>query len=213
MKKDKNKLSADSVSPIIEKIEHLSKLQRIIIIVAVFLALIGSFSFFSYLPKYKEIGLLKKELNQQQEKLKIAKKNAKELNSWRSKMEEAEEQFEIVKRALPEKEEIPSLLASISQSGMDSGLEFLLFQPNSEIKKDFYSEIPVSISVIGRYHEVAKFFDKLGNLPRIVNVRNIAINPGDGGEVLTTKCTAVTYKFIESAPQKKKSRKKGKKKK
>lgn len=213
MNKDANRLSADSVSPIIEKIEQLSKIHRILIIVAVFLILIGSFSFFSYYPKYQEINKLKKEYNAQQEKLKIAKKNAKELNSYRAKMENAEEQFQIVKRALPENEEIPSLLASISQSGMDSGLEFILFQPQSEIKKDFYAEIPVSISVTGRYHEVAKFFDKVGNLPRIVNVKNININPQDSGETLTTKCTAVTYKFMEQASKKKVASKKRKKKK
>jgi type IV pilus assembly protein PilO len=128
-------------------------------------------------------------------------------------MENAEDQFKIVKRALPENEEIPSLLASISQSGMDSGLEFFLFQPQNEIKKDFYAEIPVSISVTGRYQEVARFFDKVGNLPRIVNMRNISIDPNDGGQLLSTKCTAVTYKFIESSPNKRKTNKKNKKKK
>jgi type IV pilus assembly protein PilO len=196
MKKDKNKLSADSVSPFIEKIERLSKLQRIFIIIAVFTFLLGGFTFISYYPKYQKIQKLEKEYNKQKEQLEIAKKNAKELNTYRAKMKEAQQQFQIVKQALPEKEEIPSLLASISQSGMDSGLEFILFQPQSEVKRDFYAEIPVSISVTGRYHELAKFFDKVGNLPRIVNIRNIVINPEKNGETLTTKCNAVTYKFI-----------------
>lgn len=212
MKKDKSKLSADSVSPIIEKIEQLSQVQRIAIIVVVFLALIGGFTILSYYPKHKQIAKLEKEYEEQKEKLKIAKKNAKDLNKYRTKMKDAEEQFQIVKRALPDKEEIPSLLSSISQSGMDSGLEFLLFQPQAEIQKDFYAEIPVSISVTGRYNEVAKFYNKVGNLPRIVNIRNIDINPDKGGEALTTKCTAVTYKFSEpkankKAPKKRKNRK------
>lgn len=209
--KDKSKLSSDSVSPIIEKIEQLSQIQRIVIIVLVFLVLLGGFTFLSYYPRHQEIAKLEKEYNKEKEKLEVAKKNAKDLNKFRAKMKDAEEQFQIVKRALPEKEEIPSLLASISQSGMDSGLEFLLFQPQSEVQKDFYAEIPVSISVTGRYNEVAKFFDKVGNLPRIVNIRNINIKPDNGGENLTTRCTAVTYKFSEQKPKAKKSKSRKKK--
>jgi type IV pilus assembly protein PilO len=204
MKKDKSKLSGDSVSPFIEKIESLSKLQRIFIIIAVFAILLGGFTFITYYPKYTKIQKLEKEYDKQKEQLKIAKKNAKELNSYRSKIKEVEKQFQIVSKALPEKEEIPSLLASISQSGMDSGLEFLLFQPQNEVQRDFFAEIPVSISVTGRYHELAKFFDKVGNLPRIVNIRNISINPEKDGQTLSTKCSAVTYKFIESKSKKEK---------
>lgn len=203
MKKDKNKLSSDSLSPMIEKIEQLSNIQRICIIVALFLVLIGGFTYFSYYPKHQQIKKLGNEYNQQKEKLEIAKKNAMELNSYRAKMKAAEEQFQVVRRALPENEEIPSLLANISQSGMDSGLEFLLFQPQNEIKRDFYAEIPVSISVIGRYHEMANFFDKVGGLPRIININDIGITPDKMGVTLTTKCTAVTYKFIESESPKK----------
>ena len=210
MKKDRSKLTADSVSPFIEKIERLSKLQRILIIISVYLVLFGSFSLISYYPKYQKIQKLEKDFKKENEKLEIAKKNAKELNTFRAKMKEAEEQFQIVKKALPDNEEIPSLLANISQSGMDSGLEFILFQPQNEIERDFYAEIPVSISVTGRYYELAKFFDKVGKLPRIVNIRNIAINPEKGSETLTTNCTAVTYKFLESKSKKNATQKKRK---
>jgi type IV pilus assembly protein PilO len=119
-------------------------------------------------------------------------------------------------RALPEKEEIPSLLAGISEAGKDAGLEFLLFQPKGESPKEFYAEIPVDINVSGSYHQVAVFFDKVANLPRIVNIRNIKMSPknqkGSGTNDLTTVCQAVTYKFIESAPKKKPTRRGGRRK-
>ena len=198
MKKDRSKVSGDSVSPIIVKIEELSNIQRIAIIVIFYVALVGGFTFLSYYPKHQEIDKLNKNLAEQENKLKTAKKNAKELNYYRAKMKEAEENFQIVKKALPESEEIPTLLANISQSGMDSGLEFLLFQPQKEIEREFYAEIPVSMIVTGRYYEFAKFFDKVGGLPRIVNIKKININPDKNGEMLTTTCSAVTYKFIES---------------
>jgi type IV pilus assembly protein PilO len=214
----KSKVSADSLSPVFEKIEQLNKVQRILITVVVFVLLLGGFAWFSYWPKYDEIGKLKGALAAEEKKLEIAKRNARQLNSWRAKMKSKEEQFQVVKQALPEKEEIPSLLASISQSGKDAGLEFELFQPKPEVARDFYAEIPVAINVTGSYHDVATFFDKVAVLSRIVNIGDIHVFPKSGSAEdagkLTTECTAVTYKFID-APEKTKSKngKKGRKKK
>ncbi|MDJ0782792.1 MAG: type 4a pilus biogenesis protein PilO [Desulfosarcinaceae bacterium] len=214
----KAKVTADSLSPIFEKIEQLTKVQRILITVGVFVLLLGGFSYFSYWPKYQKIGELKKTLVAEEKKLEVAKRNARQLNSWRAKMKSKEEQFKVVRKALPEKEEIPSLLASISQSGKDAGLEFELFQPKPEVEKDFYAEIPVAINVTGSYHDVASFFDRVAVLSRIVNIEDIHVFPKSGSVAdtgkLTTECTAVTYKFIDK-PKKSKnaSSKKGRKKK
>jgi type IV pilus assembly protein PilO len=123
-------------------------------------------------------------------------------------MQEAEVQFKRAMTALPEKEEIPSLLTSISRSGQDVGLEFLLFEPKLEVRKDFYAEIPVSIEVNGGYHDLAIFFDKVARLNRIVNIKNISMERKKDNQELSTKCTAVTYKFVEPAPKKPGSKKK-----
>ena len=112
-------------------------------------------------------------------------------------MQDAEEQFKIVMRALPEKEEIPTLLTGISKAGKDSGLNFVLFQPKPEVEKEFYAEIPVAIEVSGDYHGVATFFESVAELNRIVNVRDIKMTPEKESAALSTTCTAVTYKFIE----------------
>ncbi|MBW1820266.1 MAG: type 4a pilus biogenesis protein PilO, partial [Deltaproteobacteria bacterium] len=120
---------------------------------------------------------------------------------------------------LPEKEEIPSLISAISASGQESGLEFLLFQPKGEKRKDFYAEIPVSIQVTGNFHNIVLFFDKVARLSRIVNIRDIKISRAKGksktsdSSKLSTSCTAVTYKFVEPVSKKKKPKKKGRKRK
>ncbi len=194
-----------AVSPFLEKIEKLSKIQRIIIYATSLILLFALSGWFLIKPKFDKIDGLKKQLTQVQQQLDKAKKNARELNDWRNKMKKKEAEYATVMRALPEKEEIPSLLAGISQAGNDAGLEFLLFQPKPESAKDFYAEIPVDINVSGSYHQVAVFFDKVANLPRIVNIRNIKMAPqsqskGSSND-LTTVCQAVTYKFIET-PQK-----------
>lgn len=196
----KKTTSGSKLAPFFQKIEKLTKPQRIGIYAATMVVIIGLSVWLLFWPKHQRIDRLGKQLTQVQQELAKAKKNASELNDWRSKMKQKEAQYKTVMRALPEKEEIPTLLAGISQAGRDAGLEFLLFQPKPESAKDFYAEIPVDISVSGTYHQVAVFFDKVSNLPRIVNIRDIKMAPAgktDSSGELTTACQAVTYKFIE----------------
>ena len=193
---------AKGVDSFFAKIEKLSKIQRILIFSGVFALIIVAFIFLLYKPKLEKIGKLKKDLNSMEKKLVVAKKNAANLKKFQKKMEEAEVQFKTAMRALPEKEEIPSLLTSISRSGQDVGLEFLEFTPKAEVRKEFYAEIPVSIKVNGGYHDLAIFFDKVARLSRIVNIKNISMGPGKDSLELKTSCTAVTYKFVEPAPKK-----------
>ena len=204
--------TAKGVSSFFNKIEELSKVQRILIFSGVFIAIIAIFVFLLYKPKLAQISALKKQLKTLEQKLVVAKKNAADLKKFQKKMQEAEVQFKTAMRALPEKEEIPSLLTSISRSGLDVGLEFLLYEPKSEVRKEFYAEIPVAMKVKGGYHDLAVFFDKVARLSRIVNIKNIEMGRDKDSTDLNTSCTAVTYKFVEPAPpQKKKKRKKRKK--
>lgn len=192
-------VSVEKVNPVFEKLEQLTKVQRIAIWAGVLVLLIAALVYFSYLPNLKNIDRLRTRLAKIENELKIAKKNARELNAYRKKMQEAEEQFKIVMRALPEKEEIPTLLTGISKAGKDSGLEFILFKPTPEIEKDFYAEIPVAMQVIGDYHGVATFFENVANLNRIVNIRDIDMKPDKENNKLLASCSAVTYKFIEAS--------------
>jgi type IV pilus assembly protein PilO len=186
------------------KIETLSKVQRILIFSGVFIAIIAIFVFVLFKPKLAQISNLKTQLKTLEQKLVVAKKNAANLKTFQKKMEEAEVQFKTAMRQLPEKEEIPSLLTSISRSGQDVGLEFLLFEPKSEVRKEFYAEIPVAMQVKGGFHDLAIFFDKVARLSRIVNLKNITMGRDNETMALNTTCTAVTYKFVEPEPKKKK---------
>jgi len=198
------KLSLPSISmePFFEKVEKINKLQRILIYVGAFVLLIGPFLYFSYLPKLKQIDQLTKESESLDTQLVSARRQASQLQAWRDKEKQAEANFNIAKRALPQTKEIPSLLASISESGQTAGLEFLLFRPQNERPKQFYAEIPVSMNVTGRYHDLAAFFDKVSRLPRLVNIDNIQLTtPAKGGDKLNITCTAITYRFIEATPK------------
>jgi type IV pilus assembly protein PilO len=205
-------ISLSALEPFLDKISKLSQMVRILLSCGIFLIFIAAIVYFLYLPKFKEIKKLNGNLQKLQRELQIAKKNAKDLKKYQKKIKAAEQQFRIVMKSLPEKEEIPSLLSAVSLSGRDSGLEFLLFQPKKEQRKDFYAEIPVAIKVTGGYHNVALFFDKVARLSRVVNIRDILMKSTKGGVILSTSCTAVTYKFIDTPAKKKKGKRKRKKK-
>ncbi len=196
----------------LEKFEKLSLVQRLLIYAGSFIILIGAFVWFLLLPNWEKKTKLEKEYAEMEQKLATSKRNAAKLGMWREKSKKANIKFNLARKALPEKEEIPSLLASISQSGKDTGLDFLLFQPKAEKPKDFYAEIPVAINVTGEYHNVALFFEKVSDLPRIVNISNIKM-VGGKSNILRTTCTATTYKFLDTTVKKKKSKKKRKRKK
>lgn len=201
-----------------EKIEKLTVLQRMLIAVGLIVVIIAGFVWYLIWPKVGQISEYRTKLEKIEKQLTTAKRNAAALKKFQAKMQEAEAQFRTAMRALPEKEEIPSLLTSISKSGQDAGLEFLLFEPKPEVRKEFYAEIPVAINVTGGYHDMAVFLDKIARLSRIVNVKDISMGRTKDGEDLNTSCTAVTYKFVEGPPpedpkDKKKKKKKRRKKK
>lgn len=201
---------AKSVEPFLEKVEKLSRVQRIVISAVIFALIAGGFIYFLYWPKFELIKSLNTKLEKLEEKLKVAKRNAMDLKKFQAKMKEAEEQFQMAMKKLPEKEEIPSLLSSISSSGQQVGLEFLLFEPKPEKKKEFYAEIPVAMNIKGDFHNMAIFFDQVARLSRIVNIENIQISSAKDKDSkdLNTKCMAVTYKFVDTAPNGIKKKKK-----
>ena len=199
------------VEPFFAKIEGLSRIQRLLIYFGTITVLLGVSVYGIYMPKKDKVDSLQKKYDNVYKKLKVAKKNASELKEFKKRRKRAEDEFKIAKSKLPETQEIPSLLSSISLKGQEAGLDFLLFQPKAERVKDFYAEIPVAIKVLGSYHNVATFFSNVAKLPRIVNVQGINITPGKGGKQLTTSCTAVTYKFVEKPKNTGKKTKKGKK--
>ena len=191
-------ISLKAIEPLFENIGNISKVHRILICVATFIVIIGLFVYFLYLPKFEKLDQLNSDYKNLEKKLLSAKKRAAQLNKYREEMQKAEAQYKIAMKGLPDKKEIPSLLTSITESGKDAGLEFLLFQPESEINKDFYAEIPVSIKIAGNYHNVGLFFDNVSRLYRIVNIKDIVMATPKEGNMLNTSCTAVTYRFVET---------------
>lgn len=138
-------------------------------------------------------------------------KKAANLDAYRNQLAEMKESFGAMLRQLPNQTEVASLLVDVSQTGLANGLEFELFQPENEVGKDFYSELPIRIRVNGNYHDFGRFISGLAALPRIVTIHNVQItNVGgkdakqiDTGTELALQATVKTYRYLddeETAP-------------
>ena len=91
-------ISLESLEPLFEKIEKLSKVQRILIYYGTLIVLIGMFVYFSYLPKFEHIEKLNNEYGKLAKELNSVKKVAGDLENYRSQMKKAQIQFELVKK-------------------------------------------------------------------------------------------------------------------
>ena len=134
--------------------------------------------------------------------LKVKQKKAANLNALIEQMKEMEQTFGNMVRQLPNKTEVAGLLIDISQTGLSSGLNFKLFEPNAETPKEFYAELPISISVVGNYHQFGEFISGIASLPRIVTTHDVSIKTTkddavDGIPLLVMTAIAKTYRALE----------------
>ena len=137
----------------------------------------------------KEEGALRSEFLVKQDKV-------LNLEIYKKQLEEMKHDFAEMLRQLPDKSEIADLLVDVSQTGLAAGLEFELFQPLSELEKDFYVELPIKIKVVGDYHEFGDFVSGLAALPRIITMHDIKITKTGKRADLLLETTAKTYRYI-----------------
>jgi len=175
--------------------------QKVLLAVLFCGLVVAGYYYLYYREASQRIGAMETQLAGLQSKIREQQAIAGNLRSFQDEVLRLEARLSILLEQLPNSAEIPSLLKSVSDLGRESGLDFLRFAPSGEIRKDFYAEIPVSISVNGDYHSFALFTDKVARYPRIVNLSNITFSSpkpaGDNLVLVTVNCTATTYRFLE----------------
>jgi type IV pilus assembly protein PilO len=192
-----------------EKIEKIKIHFRILILVGAVVLFGAVFAYFVHIPKTTEIAKTKKNITKLNQRLTRAIKRSKKLPKLNAEMALRDTQYQEALRLLPDKKEIPNILRKITELANDAKLEFRIFVPKRERRRKLYFEIPIPIEVRGRYHNVAVFFDKIGHMQRIMNIKDVSMRPvKPRSTTLITKCTAVTYRLRGKAraktPKKKK---------
>jgi type IV pilus assembly protein PilO len=123
--------------------------------------------------------------------------NLPELRKQKLQVEEYVTQLE---KQLPGKAEMDALLSDINQAGLGRGLQFELFRPGQVVVRDYYAELPITLRVTGRYHDIGAFASDIANLSRIVTLHNLQLTSGrDGGGMLAMDATARTYRYLDQA--------------
>jgi type IV pilus assembly protein PilO len=134
-------------------------------------------------------------------KQEFEKKQAKAVNldAYKKQLEEMKLSFGTMLRQLPSKTEVEDLLVDISQTGLASGVEFQLFQPQPERQIEFYAELPIKMKMTGTFHQFGDFVSGIAALPRIVTLHNISIASAKKGQEgkLTMDVIAKTYRYLD----------------
>lgn len=199
--------------PSIEKIFNWPLYQRLLLLAGVVALVLAGFVYFVYLEKHKEYVRLEQQKNSRLAKLQEDRRIADNLPKFKSEYESMKRKLDKALAELPNQKEIPTLLTSIASLARDNGLDVLRFKPGQEVPQGFYAEVPVSLKLIGSYHEVAMFTYDVSNLARIVNINNLKMDSPKmtgGRNLLSIECLATTFRFIEggTAPSAQQKRKK-----
>lgn len=140
------------------------------------------------------------------------KQKAVNLVAYKEQLAEIKRTFEVLLKQLPRKSEMEALLTEINQAGVGRGLQFDLFQPNSEVKTSEMAELPINIKLQGSYHDLAAFASDVSKLSRIVTINNLVLtlNPqapgagamaGSSGSAVQMQAVAKTYRYLDEEEQ------------
>lgn len=174
--------------------------QRVLVLLLLLILLVVGFYYGLYEGQLAEMENLEKRLNTSQAKLAESRRIAANLPAFKAEYERLKTQLEEALTELPDSKEIPKLLRNIGKLASDQGLDVLSFTPAGEVNKGFYAEVPVDLKLSGSYHDVALFFDSVGNLPRIVNIGNLSMaqpKMSSGRTTLSVSFRATTFRFID----------------
>ena len=122
---------------------------------------------------------------------------AASLGPLKKQREQVQQYVTQLEKQLPSKAEMAALLSDINQAGVGRSLQFELFRPGQVVVKEYYAELPITVRVTGRYHDMGAFAADVANLSRIVTLNNLTLTPAKDG-VLTMDTTAKTFRYLDT---------------
>ena len=133
---------------------------------------------------------------------------AANLEPLKLQLAQMEQQLQQMLRQLPSKTEMPDLIVDVSQTALATGISNELFQPGPETPKDFYAEKPITLRMVGTYHQFGTFISGVASLPRVVilTMHDVSLTPRSApakgsepasGGLLVLQGTVKTYRYLE----------------
>ena len=118
------------------------------------------------------------------------------LDVLRKQREQVQQYVTQLEKQLPSKAEMDALLSDINQAGLGRSLQFELFRPGQVAVKEYYAELPITLRVSGRYHDIGSFASDIAHLSRIVTLNNLTVTPR-ADNTLTLDATAKTFRYLD----------------
>lgn len=182
---------------------------KAVLLGVMFLLILGLGYYFLWSPALDSLDQARAKEQELRQVFLDKKSQAINLEGYRQQMVEIEKTFGALLKQLPDKSQMDGLLTDINQAGLGRGLEFELFKPGQETQAEFYAEMPISIKVLGSYHNLGAFATDISKLSRIVTLNDISIvssaasadgNPAvkatDG--TLSMEAIAKTYRYLDT---------------
>lgn len=162
-------------------------------------ALIVGLGWYAYLSNFEdELTASQTKETQLKEDYKTRLRKAVNLDALRKQREQVLQYVTQLEKQLPSKAEMAALLSDINQAGIGRSLQFDLFKPGQTVVKDYYAELPISLKVNGKYHDIGFFAADVANLSRIVTLNNISLAPvNKDSENLVLDATARTFRYLD----------------
>jgi type IV pilus assembly protein PilO len=182
-----------------KKIGSWPILPKLGVLLVLLLLIVGVSYWFDWQNQLDQIDTQKKKEEQLRATFLEKKKQAIDLDAYIKQKEDIEKQFGALLKQLPGKSEMDALLTDINQAGLGRGLQFELFKPAaSEIARDFYAELPITIKITGNYHDIGAFASDISKLSRIVTLNDIALQTAKDGSLIMD-ATAKTFRYLDEA--------------
>jgi len=185
---------------VVEKLAKVPKPARLGAVAAIILGGIAGYHFLIYQEKHDRLVNLQGQAEELQRKLNKVRVVASNLDEFEAEVTKLERSLKLVVKQLPSKKQFEDLLRDISTAGKKVGVAIKSIERNDEINHSFYAEVPFKLELEGEYHNIAKFFEQMAALRRIVNMGSMEIKvagESDLGTTLRVKGTATTFRFVD----------------
>ncbi len=167
----------------------LEKRMKIIIFV-VFLIVFAYVNYsYIYQPKKEKIDSLDQQILTLNNKIAEGRRIAARLDDLKKEYAELTERLKFVEVLLPQEKDIPDFLVLLQETMDEFNINFSNFSPQNlaQERDAIYARLPINLTYTANYFEIIKFLDRLENFPRIVDVKDLRLNPtGDEGNVNVT---------------------------
>lgn len=172
---------------------------RVVILLGLLVVLLGAAWWFGWKVQLEDLDTQKNQENNLKEEWVGKKTQAVNLEEYRRQLAEIDRSFGALLQQLPNRSEMGDLLVDINKAAQSRGLSVELFKPGGEAVKDFYAEVPITLTLIGSYHDIGSFTGDIAKLPRIVTLNdiNLALAPNNKDGGLTLKTMAKTFRYLD----------------